>query len=148
MVYKTLEMTFEVIYVTFVLVFMLVALMREALRPGLLLFTAVVLLMCGGIIDTTDALKGFSNKGMITVALLYLVSEGVRKSGVLERIVFSLLPTKNVSISSANLRFYPVVSLISAFFNNTPVVVIFAPMIKKWAQRMNLSPTKFLIPLS
>lgn len=141
-------MTFEIIYVTFVLVFMLVALMREALRPGLVLFSAVVLLMCGGIIDTTDALKGFSNKGMITVALLYLVSEGVRKSGVLERIVFSLLPTKNVSISSANLRFYPVVSLISAFFNNTPVVVIFAPMIKKWAQRMNLSPTKFLIPLS
>ena len=141
-------MTFEVIYVTFVLVFMLVALMREALRPGLVLFTAVVLLMCGGIIDTTDALKGFSNKGMITVALLYLVSEGVRKSGVLERIVFSLLPTKNVSITRANLRFYPVVSLISAFFNNTPVVVIFAPMIKKWAQHMNLSPTKFLIPLS
>ena len=85
---------------------------------------------------------------MITVALLYLVSEGVRKSGILEQIVFRILPTKNVSITKTGLRFYPIVSFISAFFNNTPVVVIFAPMIKNWAKKMKLPPTKFLIPSS
>ena len=37
---------------------------------------------------------------------------------------------------------------ISAFFNNTPVVVIFAPMIKNWARKMKLPSAKFLIPLS
>ncbi|MCR4921579.1 MAG: anion permease [Bacteroidaceae bacterium] len=141
-------MTFGIVYVAIVLVLMLVALMREALRPGLILFTAVVLLLCAGIINPEEALKGFSNKGMITVALLYLVSEGVRKSGLLERIVFRMLPTKNVTVTGAGLRFYPIVSFISAFFNNTPVVVIFAPMIKNWARKMKLSPTKFLIPLS
>lgn len=141
-------MTFEIIFVALVLVFMLMALMRECLRPGLILFTAVVVLLCAGIINPEEALKGFSNKGMITVALLYLVSEGVRKSGLLERIVYRVLPTKNVSVTRANLRFYPIVSLISAFFNNTPVVVIFAPMIKNWARKMKLPPTKFLIPLS
>ena len=111
----------------FVIVLMLMALMKEMLRPGLILFTAVVLLLCAGIINPEEALKGFSNKGMITVALLYLVSEGVRKSGLLERFVFRMLPTKNVSVTKVNLRFYPIVSFISAFFNNTPVVVIFAP---------------------
>lgn len=141
-------MTFPIIFVALVLVFMLVALMRECLRPGLILFTAVVVLLCAGIINPEEALKGFSNKGMITVAMLYLVSEGVRKSGILERIVYRVLPTKNVSVTKANLRFYPIVSLISAFFNNTPVVVIFAPMIKNWARKMKLPPTKFLIPLS
>ncbi len=141
-------MSFEVIFVAFVLIAMLVALMRESLRPGLVLFSAVVALLCAGIITPEEAIKGFSNKGMITVALLYLVSEGVRKSGILERIVYHVLPQKNVSITSAGLRFYPIVSLISAFFNNTPVVVIFAPMIKNWARKMHLSPTKFLIPLS
>ena len=141
-------MTFSIIYVAAVLVLMLYALMREMLRPGLILFTAVVLLLCAGIINPEEALKGFSNKGMITVALLYLVSEGVRKSGLLERIVFRMLPKKNVTITRANLRFYPIVSFISAFFNNTPVVVIFAPMIKNWARKMKLPPTKFLIPLS
>ena len=141
-------MSFPIIYVAAVLVFMLVALMRECLRPGLILFTAVVLLLIAGIINPEEALKGFSNKGMITVALLYLVSEGVRKSGILERIVFKMLPKKNASITSAGFRFYPIVTFISAFFNNTPVVVIFAPMIKNWARKMKLPPTKFLIPLS
>mgnify|MGYP002626143614 CR=1 FL=1 len=141
-------MTFGIAYVAIILVLMLVALMREALRPGLILFTAVVLLLCAGIINPEEALKGFSNKGMITVALLYLVSEGVRKSGILERIVFHMLPTKNVTVTKAGLRFYPIVSFISAFFNNTPVVVIFAPMIKNWAKKMKLQPTKFLIPRS
>ena len=141
-------MSFGVIYVAVILLLMLFALMREMLRPGLVLFTAVVLLLCAGIINPEEALKGFSNKGMITVALLYLVSEGVRKSGILEQIVFRMLPTKNVSITKTGLRFYPIVSFISAFFNNTPVVVIFAPMIKNWAKKMKLPPTKFLIPLS
>lgn len=141
-------MSFSSFLVAAVLVFMLVALMREYLRPGLILFTAVVLLLVAGIITPEEAIKGFSNKGMITVALLYLVSEGVRKSGILERIVFHMLPKKNASITSAGFRFYPIVSFISAFFNNTPVVVIFAPMIKNWARKMKLPPTKFLIPLS
>lgn len=141
-------MSFPIVYVAFVLLFMLAALMKEMLRPGLILFTAVVLLLIAGIITPEEALKGFSNKGMITVALLYLVSEGVRKSGILERIVFSMLPKKNATVTSAGLRFYPIVSFISAFFNNTPVVVIFAPMIKNWARKMKLPPTKFLIPLS
>jgi len=143
-----MDMSFQIVFVAVLLILMLVALMRECLRPGLILFTAVVLLLCAGIITPEEALKGFSNKGMITVALLYLVSEGVRKSGILERIVYRMLPTKNVSVTRANLRFYPVVSAISAFFNNTPVVVIFAPMIKNWARKMHLPPTKFLIPLS
>ncbi len=141
-------MSLSILYVAVVLVFMLVALMRECLRPGLILFTAVVLLLCAGIINPEEALKGFSNKGMITVALLYLISEGVRKSGVLERIMYRVLPKKNVTVTRANLRFFPMVSFISAFFNNTPVVVIFAPMLKNWARKMHLSPTKFLIPLS
>ena len=141
-------MSIQVIVVALVLLGMLMALMRECLRPGLILFTAVVVLLCAGIINPEEALRGFSNKGMITVALLYLISEGVRKSGILERIIYKVLPTKNVSVTKANLRFYPIVSLISAFFNNTPVVVIFAPMIKNWARKMKLPPTKFLIPLS
>ena len=131
-----------------VIVLMLAALMKEVLRPGLILFTAVVMLLCAGIINPEEALKGFSNKGMITVALLYLISEGVRKSGLLERFVFRMLPTGNVSVTKVNLRFFPVVSFISAFFNNTPVVVIFAPMIKNWARKMKLPSAKFLIPLS
>ncbi len=141
-------MTFQIAYTIAIVILMLVALIADRLRPGLILSSAVVLLLCGGIIDANEAVVGFSNKGMITVAMLYLVSEGVRKSGLLERIMYALLPKKNINVTRANLRFLPVVSALSAFLNNTPVVVIFAPMIKNWATKMNLPPTKFLIPLS
>lgn len=141
-------MSFEVIYVFVILAFMIWALMTGKLRPGLILITAVVLLLCGGILQPREALEGFSNKGMITVALLYLISEGVRKSGILEQITYRMLPAKGDSISRVNLHFLPVISFISAFLNNTPVVVIFAPMIKNWARKMHLPDTKFLIPLS
>ena len=113
-------MGIQAIIVALVLVLMLVALMREALRPGLVLFSAVVALLCAGIITPEDAIKGFSNKGMITVALLYLVSEGVRKSGILERIVYRVLPKENVSVTRAGLRFYPIVSVISASLTTPP----------------------------
>ena len=42
----------------------------------------------------------------------------------------------------------PTIAFISAFLNNTPVVVIFAPIIKRWAESVKLPATKFLIPLS
>ncbi len=141
-------MNMQVIYVACILIFMLWALITDKLRPGLILFTAVVLMLCFGIIQPKEALEGFSNKGMFTVALLYLVSEGVRKSGILEQIFYRMLPQKGESVSKTNMRFLPVISFISAFLNNTPVVVIFAPMIKNWARKMHLPPTKFLIPLS
>lgn len=141
-------MTFDILLVCIIIVGMLAALIADKLRPGLILFSAVVLLLVAGIISPKEAIEGFSNKGMITVALLYLVSEGVRKSGILERIMYAALPKKNCSVKRANLRFLPVIGALSAFLNNTPVVVIFAPMIKNWALKMHLPPTKFLIPLS
>ena len=141
-------MTFQIIYVACCLVLMIWALIADRLKPGLILFTCVVLMLCAGILTPKDCLEGFSNKGMITVALLFLVSEGVRRSGILEQIVFSMLPKKKTSVKKANARLLPVVSLFSAFLNNTPVVVIFAPMVKNWARKFGLPYTKFLIPLS
>ena len=59
-----------------------------------------------------------------------------------------LLPQGKTSVFKAQLRILPSVAFISAFLNNTPVVVIFAPIIKHWAKSVNLPATKFLIPLS
>ena len=137
-------MTFEITYVLVCLALMVIALIYDRMRPGMILFSVVVLFFCAGILSPKEVLEGFSNKGMITVALLFLVSEGIRKSGVLERLIFAMLPKKTCTVASANLRILPVVASISAFLNNTPVVVIFAPIIKNWARKMHLSPEKFL----
>lgn len=141
-------MSFEIIFVIVCMIAMLLALIFDLMRPGMILLSIVVLFLCAGILTPKEMLEGFSNKGMITVALLFLVSEGVRQSGALNVIIKKLLPQKPVSVMRAQLRFLPAISAISAFLNNTPVVVIFAPIIKRWAEQMKMQPTKFLIPLS
>ena len=143
-------MTFQVIFVLIVLAFVILALVKDHMRPGLVLLSGAVVFLCAGILTPKELLEGFSNKGMITVAMLFLVSEGVRRSGLLEEMLRRLLPHGKQAggIRAVQLRMLPTVSFISAFLNNTPVVVIFAPMLKRWAEKHGVAATKLLIPLS
>lgn len=136
------------IFVTIVIIGLLVALVKERLRPGLILLTGAIIFLVTGIISPKEVLEGFSNKGMITVAFLFLISEGVRRSGLLEILLNRWLPQEKSPIYKVQWRMMSVVAFISAFLNNTPVVVIFAPLLKRWAGRMNFPATKLLIPLS
>ena len=141
-------MNVEVIIVLVALVGMLAALIMDKMRPGMILFSVVVLFLCTGILSPKEMLEGFSNKGMITVAMLFLVSEGIRQSGALTQVIKKLLPQEKTSVFKAQIRMLPSIAFISAFLNNTPVVVIFAPIIKRWASSVKLPATYFLIPLS
>ena len=131
-----------------IILLMIISLIREIMRPGLILFSALVIFLVADILTAEEALSGFSNKGMITVALLFLVSEGVRESGVLNKLGRVILPKKRKPIPRLLMQIMIPVSAISAFLNNTPVVIIFAPMIKKWADKLSMPSQKFLIPLS
>lgn len=141
-------MTFEIIFVLLSLLGMIITLIMDKMRPGMVLFSVVVLFLCAGILSPKEMLEGFSNKGMMTVAMLFLVSEGIRQSGALGQLIKKLLPEGKTTVFKAQFRMLPTIAFISAFLNNTPVVVIFAPIIKRWAQSVNLPATKFLIPLS
>ena len=129
-------------------VVMFFLLMKEYLRPGIILFSVVVLFMTTGILTPEQALAGFSNRGMVTVALLFLVSEGIRRSESLTPILRHLFPKQGCTITKGYSTILPVVATISAFLNNTPIVVIFTPYIKAWCRRVGLPIKKFLIPLS
>ena len=141
-------MSHEIIIVLVSLVGMLAALIADKMRPGMILFSVLVVFLCTGILTPKEILEGFSNKGMITVAMLFLVSEGIRQSGALTKLIKKLLPVENINVFKAQLRMLPSIAFISAFLNNTPVVVIFAPIIKRWANYVKLPATYFLIPLS
>ena len=141
-------MNFEIIFVLLALVGMIGALIWDGLRPGMVLLTVVVLFLCVGILTPKEMLEGFSNKGMITVGMLFLVSEGIRQSGALGQLIKKLLPEGKTTVFKAQLRMLPPVAFVSAFLNTTPVVVIFDPIIKRWAESVKLPATKFLIPLS
>ncbi|MCH5327806.1 MAG: SLC13/DASS family transporter [Coprobacter sp.] len=141
-------MTVEIAITLLLIAAMVIALIYDLMRPGMVLLSVVVLFLCAGILTPKEMLEGFSNKGMITVAMLFLISEGVRQTGAISQLIKKLLPEGKTTVAKSQLRMLPAVAGISAFLNNTPVVVIFAPIIKRWAERVHLPATRFLIPLS
>ncbi|MDD2305952.1 MAG: SLC13 family permease [Prolixibacteraceae bacterium] len=141
-------MTSQGFFVLAILIITIAALAKEVMRPGLILFSALIFLMTFGILKSDEVLAGFSNKGMITVAILFVVSEGITQSGALNRLATAFLPRRRGNIRSLFFRVMFPISFMSAFLNNTPIVIIFAPIVKKWAENLNLSSQKFLIPLS
>ena len=68
-------MTFEIIFVLLSLLGMVVALVLDKMRPGMVLFSVVVLFLCAGILSPKEMLEGFRNKGMITVAMLFWLAK-------------------------------------------------------------------------
>ncbi len=141
-------MTFESWIVIAVLLFMSIAFILEAMRPGLILLSAATIFMATGIITDRELIAGFSNNGLITIAVLFLVNEGIKHSGLMARMAQAYLPRKRNRMTFMLPRVMIPVAFFSAFLNNLPIVVNFSPILIRWSESMRLSWKKFLIPLS
>ncbi len=130
-----------------VLTAMIIALVREMLGPDIIAFIALSTLVCAGVLTPSEAVIGFSNKGMLTVALLFVVAAAIQNTGAFYGFFFRFMRSQRAG-SKSFLRIIMPVSLLSAFLNNTPIVVMFAPLIRQWAMEHKLSPSKYMIPLS
>jgi len=107
----------------------------------------ILFLICG-IITPKEALSGFSNKGVLTVAVLFVVSEGIRNSNIFDHLISHFLSSGKNSVRSVLMKILPPISLISAFLNNTAVVMIAAPVVKRWSESVHVPASKFMIPVS
>ncbi len=115
--------------------------------PDIVMAGAVSILLLSGVLSTKEALAGFANEGMITVAVLYVVVTGLKETGGITWIVQSVLGRPS-SVNNGLIRLMSPVMAISAFLNNTPVVAMFIPAVQEWAKRNQLSVSKFMIPLT
>ncbi|WP_040982438.1 SLC13 family permease [Oceanobacillus jeddahense] len=140
-------MTLEMMFVLILLLAMFVALVFEVARPDMVIFSVLVILMLSGILTAEEALSGFSNEGMLTVALLFIVAGVIQKSGLIHQMMEKWLQNSR-SRRGSMIRFFVPTSAFSAFLNNTPIVVTLTPIIKKWCEDRGIAPSKFLIPLS
>ena len=140
-------MSVEMIFVLIVIVGMVSALLFEVARPDMIVFSALVVLLLSGILTTEEALRGFSNPGMLTIALLFIVVGTVQKHGLIDQMMIGWL-NKGKSLKGSLFRIFLPLPLFSAFLNNTPIVVTLTPLLKKWCEERNIAPSKVLIPLS
>lgn len=140
-------MSVQMIFVLIVIVAMVSALLFEIARPDMIVFSALVVLLLSGILTTEEALRGFSNPGMLTIALLFIVVGTVQKHGLIDQMMIGWL-NKGKSLKGSLFRIFLPLPLFSAFLNNTPIVVTLTPLLKKWCEERNIAPSKVLIPLS
>lgn len=99
-------------------------------KADIIVFSALVIFVLTGLLTPEEAFNGFSNQGMLTIALLFIVAGAVQKHGIIDRIMKKWL-NKGKHVKGSMIRFFIPLSLSSAFLNNTPIVVTFTPMIKK-----------------
>lgn len=113
----------------------------------IVLLGAVFLLMFAGVIAPGQALQGFANEGLATVAILYIVATGLVRTGVVTWLSEMILGRPK-GLHRAQLRLMFPVAALSSVLNNTPVVAMLVPGISSWAKRFHLSPSQLMMPLS
>ncbi len=113
----------------------------------LVLMAALAFLLISGILGPAEALAGFGNPGVITIATLYVVAAGLKETGAVQWIARRLLGHPKTE-KGAQLRMIAPTGILSAFMNNTAVVAMFIPAIQDWAQRLGVPASKLLLPLS
>lgn len=120
----------------------------ERLRSDVIAGCAMVFLMLGGILSPQELFQVFGNEAVVTVACMFVLSSALERTGVIARMGALIDPYVGRNDLSVSLFLLPLVAVLSAFINNTPVVLVFMPMVMAIAARQNIRPSKLLIPLS
>lgn len=117
------------------------------ISPDMVFLGALTTIIVGRVIDPAEALVGFSNQGMLTVAALYIVAAGLKETGAIQFVVNRLLG-RPTSVAVAQARIVGPVMGLSAFLNNTPIVAAFIPALQEWAKKFDIPLSKLMLPLS
>ena len=94
-----------------------------------------------------EAVSGFANEGLITIALLFAMVTGLEMTGGTQLATGWLLGGSK-GLRDAQLRLLAPVAIVSAFLNNTPVVAGMIPVTGDLARRIGVSTSRLLLPLS
>lgn len=136
------------------LVFILVAavfvsFVRERIPADVVALLAMAALLLTGILSVPEALGVFSNAAPITIAAMFVLSAALERTGVIAAAGnWVIRIAKNWTPAVAIIALMGIVVTLSAFMNNTPIVVILIPVAIRLAQTIGTSASRLLIPLS
>ena len=134
--------------VTLILVVAMILLITEKVPVDLTSIGIIVVLTVTGILTPTEAIAGFASPAVITVAAMFLISKGMIRTGAVGYISQKVIEYSRGKPNLAIVLILFIVGAASAFINNTPVVVLFIPIILSLSCELGFSPSKFLIPIS
>lgn len=114
----------------------------------IVLFTVFPVASDDGFITPSDILLGFSNPALITVICLLIIGQGLFQTDALEKPAQMIVNWSRGRSQMATVSVLMAVAVLSAFLNNTPVVVMFLPILSAVAATMGQSSSRVLMPLS
>ena len=148
-------MSWEIVFVLFLLLAALVSFILERVPTDVTAITVFALITLVSIFSGSERLPGldeilgvFANPAPLTIAAMFVVSAALGKCHLIEAASGYLTRLVGIGYRGFLLVLIASVALISAFVNNTPVVVVFLPVVMSLAKSMNISSSKLLIPLS
>jgi di/tricarboxylate transporter len=140
-------LTIEIILTLVVVLGVLVLLSVTSLAADVVLLAAMIGVCLVGVITPTQALQGFANTGVMTVAALYIVVAGVRETGAMAWISQRVFGHPR-TLLAAQARLMAATAVLSSVINNTPVVAMFIPVAQDWAARLGLAVSRLLMPMN
>lgn len=144
-------MTTSILVVFAIVALAIVLFITEVVRvdvTALIVLLALAFLEPWTHISATEAISGFSNPATITVLAMLIMSEAVRRTGVVQWLSQKLASLAGRSETRQLAITIGVPGVLSGFVNNTPVVALMVPVVSDMAHRGGTSPSKLLIPLS
>lgn len=138
----------EAIFVAVTAVVSLALLVSGRFSLDLVGIGLVIVLVASGCLTMDDALRGFSNHAVITLAGLYVIGEGLAFTGALSFIAQYLLRISDGSELKLTLGLCGLSAVMSGIASNTAVVLVFIPLSIEIARRLGISVSKLLLPMA
>ena len=114
----------------------------------LLFFVADLVPSTSQSVSPETLLSGFGNPALITIMALLVVGQGLFQTGALDGPSRFMMASYDSRPLLTLITAFAAVFVTSAFINNTPVVVMFLPIMAAFAEKMKVSPSKLMQPLS
>ncbi|MEJ6571288.1 MAG: SLC13 family permease [Akkermansiaceae bacterium] len=141
-------MDWEVITVYIILIAAVVLFITDRVRTDIVGLLIISILGLTGILKPKELLIGFSNQALVTIAAMFVLSAALMRSGLVAALGGKLTElSKGSPIRFLTLSLFAV-CFMSAFINNTPVVVVFIPAVLTVCKQLGQSPSKYLMPIS
>jgi di/tricarboxylate transporter len=130
-----------------VLLAMMVGLVRHVQATDVTFLGGLTLLTLTGVITPSEALAGFKNEGVLTVAALFVVAAALVETGFLSAVTRRTLGDVTEARRALQ-RAIPATVVSSAFLNNTTVVAMAMPALLEWCRKRRVAASRLLLPLS
>ncbi len=141
-------MNADIILVLSILVAAIVFFAWEKIGPDIVAMLVLITLAITGLVSTDEAFRGFANPAVVTVWAIYIISDGLFKSGVADFLGANILRFAGNSEGRLIAVIMLSVGVMSAFMNNIGATAVLLPAIVGISRQMKISPSKLLIPLS